>query len=191
LEAQLDARDPGEFLELLKLDLYQEEIFVFTPNGDVIQLPKGATPIDFAFAVHTEVGLHCGGAKINGRIAPLARQLKNSETVEIITSSTARPSRDWLAHVRTSRARHKIRQWLKQEEQKTAAKVGREMLEKEIRKRKLAKPDDAQLVAVAKQLKLQDVNHLIASIGQGDVPVLQVLKAIFPEIDPAPDAAKP
>src|SRR5687768_16768989 len=146
LELQLDAKDPDEFLEFLKLDLYQDEIFVFTPTGDVIQLPKGATPIDFAFAVHTEVGLHCGGAKINGRIAPLARQLKNSETVEIITSATARPSRDWLAHVRTSRARHKIRSWLRHEEQKTAGKVGREILERELRRRKLPKPDDSQLL---------------------------------------------
>src|SRR4051812_14900834 len=151
LELQLDAKDPDEFLEFLKLDLYQDEIFVFTPTGDVIQLPKGATPIDFAFAVHTEIGLHCGGAKVNGRIAPLARQLKNSETVEILTATTARPSRDWLAHVRTSRARHKIRQWLKLEEQKTAAKVGREILERELRRRKLPKPDDSQLLAVAKQ----------------------------------------
>jgi GTP pyrophosphokinase len=191
LELQLDAKDPDEFLEFLKLDLYQDEIFVFTPTGDVIQLPKGATPIDFAFAVHTEIGLHCSGAKINGRIAPLARQLKNSETVEIITSPTARPSRDWLAHVRTSRARHKIRQWLRQEEHKTAAKIGREMLEKEAKKRKLAKPDDAQLLGVAKSLKLLDVNHLIASIGQGDVPVLQVLKAVYPELDPTPETTKP
>jgi GTP pyrophosphokinase len=191
LELQLDAKDPDEFLEFLKLDLYQDEIFVFTPTGDVIQLPKGATPIDFAFAVHTEIGLHCGGAKINGRIAPLARQLKNSETVEILTSPTARPSRDWLAHVHTSRARHKVRQWLRQEEQKTAAKVGREILEREVRRRKLAKPDDAQLLTVSKQLKLQDVHHLIASIGQGDIPVLQVLRAIYPELDPTPEPVKP
>src|SRR5258708_8218919 len=104
----MDAKTPDEFLEFLKLDLYQDEIFVFTPTGDVIQLPKGATPIDFAFAVHTEVGLHCSGAKVNNRIAPLSRPLRNSETVEIITSTTARPTRDWLAHVRTGRARHKI-----------------------------------------------------------------------------------
>src|SRR5439155_21276 len=104
IELQMDARTPDEFLEFLKLDLYQDEIFVFTPTGDVIQLPKGATPIDFAFAVHTEVGLHCQGARINGRIASLARELKNSETVEIITSPSAKPSRDWLAHVRTGRA---------------------------------------------------------------------------------------
>jgi GTP pyrophosphokinase len=127
---------------------------------------------------------------VNGRIAPLARQLKNSETVEIITSPTARPSRDWLAHVRTSRARHKIRQWLRQEEQKTAAKVGREMLDREVRKRKLAKPDDGQLLVVARQLKLADVHHLIASIGQGDVPVVQVLRQLYPGFDPTPEAAK-
>ncbi|MGZ8414804.1 MAG: RelA/SpoT family protein [Gemmatirosa sp.] len=191
LELQLDAKDPDEFLEFLKLDLYQDEIFVFTPTGDVIQLPKGATPIDFAFAVHTEVGLHCSGAKVNGRIAPLARQLKNSETVEIITAPTAKPSRDWLAHVRTSRARHKIRQWLRIEEQKTAAKVGREILERELRRRKLPKPEDPQLLTIARQLKLQDVTHLIASIGQGDVPVLQVLRALHPELEPTPEPAKP
>ncbi len=101
LEFQLDAKNPAEFFEFLKLDLYQDEIFVFTPTGDVHQLPRGATPIDFAFAVHTEVGLHSQGAKVNGRIAPLSRELKSSDTVEIITSPNARPSRDWLAHVRT------------------------------------------------------------------------------------------
>ncbi len=190
LELQLDAKDPDEFLEFLKLDLYQDEIFVFTPTGDVIQLPKGATPIDFAFAVHTEIGLHCGGAKVNDRIAPLARQLKNSDKVEILTSSTAKPSRDWLAHVQTSRARHKIRQWLRVEEQKTAAKVGREMLDRELRRRKLAKIDDGQLSGVARQLKLSDVPHLIASIGQGDVPVLTVLRAVYPELAAAPEEPK-
>ncbi len=140
LEAQLDAKTPDEFLELLKLDLYQDEIFVFTPTGDVIQLPKNATPIDFAFAVHTEVGTHCQGARVNGRIAPLSKQLRNSDTVEILTAPSARPSRDWLSHVRTGRARHKIRQWIKQEEQNTSAKVGREMLDREVRRRHLHAP---------------------------------------------------
>jgi GTP diphosphokinase / guanosine-3',5'-bis(diphosphate) 3'-diphosphatase len=191
LELQLDAKTPDEFLEFLKLDLYQDEIFVFTPTGDVIQLPKGATPIDFAFAVHTEVGLHCQGAKINGRIAPLSRPLKNSETVEIITAPTARPSRDWLAHVRTGRARHKIRQWLRLEEQATSVKLGRDILDREVRRRRVAKPDDAQLQTVAKSLNLNDANHLIASIGQGDVHVMQVLKAIYPELETAEPATKP
>src|SRR4029078_2137713 len=138
------------------------------PTGDVIQLPKGATPIDFAFAVHTEVGLHCQGARINGRIASLARELKNSETVEIITSPSARPSRDWLSHVRTGRARHKIRQRLRIEEQTTSEKLGREILTREVKRRRLAKPTDEQLEAAAKLLKLNDADHLIKSIGQGD-----------------------
>jgi GTP pyrophosphokinase len=183
LELQLDARTPDEFLEFLKLDLYQDEIFVFTPTGDVIQLPKGATPIDFAFSVHTEVGVHCQGARVNGRIAPLSRQLKNSDTVEILTSPTARPSRDWLAHVHTGRARHKIRQWIKQEEQATSAKLGREILDKEIRRRSLTKPDDDALTAAAKSLNLNDARQLIAAIGRGDMHVTQALKVLFPELE--------
>ena len=190
LELQLDAKTPDEFLEFLKLDLYQDEIFVFTPTGDVIQLPKGATPIDFAFAVHTEVGLHCQGARINGRIASLARELKNSETVEIITSPSAKPSRDWLAHVRTGRARHKIRQRLRIEEHNTSIKLGREILDREITRRRLAKPTDPQLLEVAKKLHLYDVNHLVASVGQGDVNASQVLKELYPESEPA-EAVKP
>ncbi len=186
LELQLDARTPDEFLEFLKLDLYQDEIFVFTPTGDVIQLPKGATPIDFAFAVHTEVGLHCQGARVNGKIAPLARALKNSETVEILTAPTARPSRDWLAHVRTGRARSKIRQWLKHEEQETSIKIGREILEREIKRRRLPKPDDADLARVARALALADVAQLEAAIGQGDVPILQALKVLHPELEAEP-----
>ena len=190
LELQLDAKTPDEFLEFLKLDLYQDEIFVFTPTGDVIQLPKGATPIDFAFAVHTEVGLHCQGARINGRIAPLSRGLKNSETVEILTSPSARPSRDWLAHVRTGRARHKIRQWLRHEEQATSVKLGRDILDREVKRRRIARPDDAQLLTVARALNLNDVNHLVASIGQGDVHVMQVLKTLHPELETAEPSSK-
>jgi GTP diphosphokinase / guanosine-3',5'-bis(diphosphate) 3'-diphosphatase len=180
LEFQLDAKNPDEFLEFLKLDLYQKEIFVLTPTGDVIELPEGATPIDFAFAVHTEVGLHCQGAKVNGRIAPLSRELRSSDTVEIVTSPTARPSRDWLAHVRTGRARHKIRQWIRVEEQNTSAKIGREMLDRELRRRHV-KPDDTLLTEAAKALGLNDSKHLISSIGQGDIAIAQALRIMFPE----------
>ena len=187
LELQLDAKTPDEFLEFLKLDLYQDEIFVFTPTGDVIQLPKGATPIDFAFAVHTEVGLHARGARINGRQATLARELKNSDTVEIVTDANARPSRDWLQHVRTGRARHKIRQRLRIEEQSTSAKLGREILMREVRRRRLTKPDDGQLKAAAELMGLTDANHLIASVGQGDIGVMQVMKHLYPE-DAEPQA---
>jgi GTP pyrophosphokinase len=191
LELQLDAKDPAEFLEFLKLDLYQDEIFVFTPTGDVIQLPRGATPIDFAFAVHTEVGLHCHGAKVNGKIATLSRELKNSETVEILTSPNAKPSRDWLAHVRTGRARHKIRQWLRHEEEQSSAKIGRDILDREVRRRRLAKLDDERLEAAAVTLGLNDGHHVIASLGQGDLNATQVLKALYPEMENPEHAPRP
>ncbi|HEU4989958.1 MAG TPA: RelA/SpoT family protein, partial [Gemmatimonadaceae bacterium] len=190
LELQLDAKTPDEFLEFLKLDLYQDEIFVFTPTGHVIQLPKGATPIDFAFAVHTEIGLHCSGARVNGRIAPLSRPLRNSETVEIITSAAARPTRDWLAHVRTGRARHKIRQVLKREAQQSATKLGQEILDREVKRRRLSRPTSEQLARASSALNLNDETHLLASIGQGDVQVAAALKQIFPELD-GTEAVKP
>jgi GTP pyrophosphokinase len=183
LELQMDAKTPDEFLEFLKLDLYQDEIFVFTPTGDVIQLPKGATPIDFAFAVHTEVGLHCSGAKVNNRIAPLSRPLRNSETVEIITSTSAKPTRDWLAHVRTGRARHKIRQVLRREAEQSAEKLGVEILEREVKKRRLPKADDAALMRAATAMSLTTGQHLLASIGQGDINVAQAIKHIYPDAE--------
>ena len=191
LEFQLDTKSPDEFLEFLKLDLYQDEIFVFTPTGDVVQLPKGATPIDFAFAVHTAVGLRCQGAKVNGRITPLSRPLRNSETVEILTSPSAKPTRDWLAHVRTSRARSKIRQQLRQEEQVTSQKLGREILERELRRRRLGKVTEDQLDAAAKVLSLTDGVHLLAAIGQGEVQTLHVIKQLHPSVDDTVELAKP
>jgi GTP pyrophosphokinase len=190
LELQLDAKTPDEFLEFLKLDLYADEIFVFTPNGDVIQLPKGATPIDFAFAVHSEVGLRCAGAKINGRIAPLSRPLRNSEQVEIITAPSAKPSRDWLAHVRTGRARHKIRQWLRHEEHSSSVKLGQEILERELKRRRLTKIDENTLDAAARAISLTDATHLYASIGQGDVNVSLALRHLFPDYEEK-EPAKP
>jgi GTP pyrophosphokinase len=190
LELQMDAKTPDEFLEFLKLDLYADEIFVFTPTGDVIQLPKGATPLDFAFAVHTEIGQHCAGARVNGRIAPLSRALRNSETVEIITSTTAKPTRDWLAHVRTGRARHKIRQVLKRESQTSAEKLGQEMLERELKRRRLAKATDDQLDTAALAMGLTDATHLLASIGQGDVNVTLAVKHLYPELEDG-EAPKP
>jgi len=183
LSMQMDAKTPAEFLEFLKLDLYQDEIFVFTPTGDVMQLPKGATPLDFAFAVHTEIGLHCAGAKVDGRIVPLARELKNSETCEVITSPTARPSRDWMLHVRTGRARHKIRQWLKNEEQRSSTTLGQEILDRELRRRKHPKLTDAEIATAVAALKLNDGSHLLASIAQGDVSVTNLLRAVHPDLD--------
>ncbi|HEX9691529.1 MAG TPA: bifunctional (p)ppGpp synthetase/guanosine-3',5'-bis(diphosphate) 3'-pyrophosphohydrolase [Gemmatimonadales bacterium] len=181
LELQQDAHSPEEFLEFLRIDLYQDEIFVFTPQGDVKRLPKGATPLDFAFAVHTEVGLHCQGAKVNDRIAPLHRPLRNGDTVQILTGSNARPSKDWLSHVRTARARHKVRQWIKQEEAGRSVALGREILERELRRRRLDMPEDAQLGAAVERLSVGSIEALYAVLGRGDTPTGQVIKALYPD----------
>ena len=181
LELQQDAHSPEEFLEFLKIDLYQDEIFVFTPKGDVKRLPRGATAIDFAFAVHTEVGFRCHGAKVNGRIAPLHRALKNGDTVTIITGPQARPSRDWLNHVRTARARHKIRQWVKQEEAATSVSLGREILGRELRRRRLPAPEDEAVGGAAAKLSVGSVDGLYQALGRGDVPLVQVVHALFPD----------
>jgi GTP pyrophosphokinase len=190
LELQQDAHSPEEFLEFLKVDLYQDEIFVFTPRGDVKRLPKEATPIDFAFVVHTEVGYRCHGARVNGRIAPLHRPLKNGDTVEILTSPQARPSRDWLAHVHTGRARHKIRQWIRQEEHDRSVALGREILEREVRRRRLAPPDADRLAQAAALLSVGTADQLEAVLGRGDVALGQVMRALFPDL-PVEDLQPP
>ena len=194
IELQQDAHTPEEFLEFLKIDLYQDEIFVFTPRGDVKRLPKGATPIDFAFMVHTEVGQHCNGARVNGRIAPLHRPLRNGDTIEVLTSAQAKPSRDWLAHVQTGRARQKIRQWIKQEEQERSVSLGREILAREVRRRRLDPPTPEQLTQAADTLSLGVAEQVEASIGRGDVQLGQVMKALYPALpseENQPPPAKP
>jgi GTP pyrophosphokinase len=180
LELQQDTASPEEFLEFLKVDLFQDEIFVFTPQGDVKQLPKGATAIDFAFHVHSEVGLRCQGAKVNGRIAPLHRELRNGDAVEILTGPHPRPSRDWLSHVVTARARHKIKQWVRQEEEKVSLQLGRDILVRELRRRRLTMPDAAQLDRAAPQLNLTSGEALEVAIGRGDLALGQVIRALFP-----------
>jgi GTP pyrophosphokinase len=182
LELQQDTHSPEEFLEFLKIDLYQDEIFIFTPHGDVKRLPKGSTPIDFAFHVHTEVGLKCQGAKVNGRIAPLHRELKSGDTVEILTSATAKPSRDWLSHVRTARARHKIKQWVNHEEETVSLALGREILAREVRRRRLEAPDENRLNRAADTLSLADGRGLEIAVGRGDVPIGQVIRALYPDV---------
>jgi GTP pyrophosphokinase len=184
LELQQDAHSPEEFLEFLKIDLYQDEIFVFTPKGDVKRLPAGATPIDFAFAVHTEIGLRCQGAKVNGRIAPLHRPLRNGDTVQVLTGSQPRPSRDWLNHVRTARARHKVRQWINKEEADASAALGGEILERELRRRRLAPPGEAAVAKAAQQLSMGGPEGLFQALGRGDVPTGQVLRALYPDQGP-------
>ena len=181
LELQLEQVSTGEFLEVLKIDLYQDEIFVFTPKGDVKRLPKGATAIDFAFAVHTEVGLRCQGARVNGRMAPLHRLLTNGDTVEVITGSQARPSRDWLSHVQTGRARHRIRQWIRHEERETSVALGEEILARELRRRRLSMPGEVVLERAAETLSDGSREGLFRALGSGDLPLGQVIRALFPD----------
>ena len=182
LELQQDVHSPEEFLEFLKVDLYQDEIFVFTPQGDVKRLPTGATPIDFAFSVHTEVGLHCQGAKVNGRISPLHRALKNGDAVEILTGKSARPSWDWLNHVQTGRARQKIRQWVRQEEESISLSMGQEILAREVKRRRIEAPSAEQLEAAADELSLADGRGLEIAVGRGDVAIKQVIRALYPDL---------
>ncbi|MBT8337475.1 MAG: bifunctional (p)ppGpp synthetase/guanosine-3',5'-bis(diphosphate) 3'-pyrophosphohydrolase [Gemmatimonadetes bacterium] len=185
LEWQQDTNEPEEFMEFLRMDLFQGEIFVFTPKGEVKQLPTGATPIDFAFAVHTEVGLHCAGAKVNGRIAPLSRELRNGDSVEIMTNGRQWPNRDWLAFVKTSRARGRIRQWIRKQEFDSAAELGREFFDRELRKARRDRPSDPVLARAAEELGYPDFAHVHAALGRGDVGPTAVLRALFPGEDPA------
>jgi len=186
LEWQQDASEPEEFMEFLRMDLFQGEIFVFTPDGEVKQLPTGSTPIDFAFSVHTEVGLHCAGARVNGRIAPLSRELQNGDSVEILTNARQWPTRDWLAFVKTSRARGRIRQWIRKEEFDAAAKLGRDFLDRELRRARLERPGDAETLArAAEALGYQEFEQVHAALGRGDVGPSAVLKELHPGHDPA------
>jgi GTP diphosphokinase / guanosine-3',5'-bis(diphosphate) 3'-diphosphatase len=184
LEWQQDTKEPEEFMEFLRIDLFQDEIFVFTPMGDVKQLPKGATPIDFAFMVHTEVGLHCVGARVNGRLVPITRELNNGDTVEILTDAKQRPSRDWLAFVKTARARNKIRQWIREEEFDSSVQLGREFIEREIKKLRREKVSDERFDEVARRQNLPDAAHLFAALGRGDLGPSVVLRDLWPELGP-------
>ncbi len=161
--------DPGEFLDLLRTDLFQQEVFVFTPQGDLRRLAKGATALDFAFDVHTEVGFRCVGARVNGQIVPIRCELKNGETVEIITSKSARPTQDWLEFVRTSGARSKIRRWLRQANKEQATQTGKEMLEREFRYAGIQGNLEKVLKPLCEPLGYQSPDQLIAAVGRGDL----------------------
>src|SRR5438874_5329753 len=134
MEWQQDLKDPREFLETVKVDLFTDEVFVFTPKGDVRSLPQGSCPIDFAYAIHSEVGSHCAGAKVNGKMVPLRYKLKNGDSIEILTNANVRPNKDWLSFVKTSRAQTKIRQFIKQQQRERSLEIGRDLLEREFRR---------------------------------------------------------
>ncbi|HET9582032.1 MAG TPA: bifunctional (p)ppGpp synthetase/guanosine-3',5'-bis(diphosphate) 3'-pyrophosphohydrolase [Gemmatimonadota bacterium] len=181
LEWQQDMTDPEEFMEYLQIDLYKDEIFVFTPRGDVVQLPAGSTPIDFAFQVHTEVGMRCSGARVNGRMVPLHRELRSGDTVEVLTSSAQRPSRDWLHFVKTSKARSIVRRTIRAEEHASSVALGKDILEKEYRRNRVRKPDDEVLEEAARRFGMGGEEDLLAALGRGDLTISQVWNVLFPE----------
>ena len=182
-----EMKDPEEFMTTLRIDLFEDEVFVFTPKGDVKNLPAGSTPVDFAFSVHTDVGLHCTGAKVNGRIVPLDYQLNNGEFVQILTSKTPSPSRDWLNFVKTSRARSKIRAWVKEQQREGSVDKGHDLLVKECRKLGVD-PGEALkadvLTELAKRYGLGSREDLLASIGHGKILPRQVVSKLAGSEEP-------
>ncbi len=205
LEWHQEMQDAREFMHSVKLDLFQNEVFVFTPKGDVIDLPAGATPVDFAFRIHTDVGYHTTGARVNGRLVPLSYRLQSGDIVEVLThKSSGGPSRDWLGFVQTSNARTKIQQWFKRERRDENIVRGRELLEKELRRSgpvaAAMKPE--RLRDVAGRFGLPNEEELYAALGNGDVSLLHVVQALRgepaseeeeapaqPPAKPAPSAA--
>ncbi|MFA6107344.1 MAG: bifunctional (p)ppGpp synthetase/guanosine-3',5'-bis(diphosphate) 3'-pyrophosphohydrolase [Candidatus Latescibacterota bacterium] len=179
LEWQQEATDPAEFMENLKIELFQDEIFVFTPKGHLHQLPKGANAIDFAFAVHTDVGLHCLTAKVNGQVVPLSHPLKSGDTVQIITSPHQKPSQSWLEMVKTTKARQRIRRWLKDERHAQSVDLGQEILERELRRYRGAAQAES-LEEAAREFDFEELEELYAALGSGDLSVGRVLARLFP-----------
>jgi GTP pyrophosphokinase len=183
MEAQQDTADPKEFLDNVRVDLFPDEVYVFTPKGDVKALPDGATPIDFAYAVHTQVGEHCVGAKVNGKLVPLRTALKQGDIVEVVTSPNQHPSRDWLKFVKSTRARNKINQWLKVQERARSIELGRELFEREARKYRQNPAtllDGDEMRKLAADLGVPGVDDVLANIGYGRSSVQQILNKVAP-----------
>jgi GTP pyrophosphokinase len=183
LEWQQELQDSREFMDSVRVDLFSEEVYVFTPKGDVKGYPKGSTPIDFAYSVHTDIGHRCVGAKVNGKLVPLRYELKNGDIVEIITSPHHTPSKDWLKIVKSSRARNKIRTWIKTEERKRSVVLGREICEKDFRKysvnlQKIQKSGDFKRIAA--EFGFAGDEDLLAAVGYGKVSAGQIIAKLLP-----------
>ncbi|MBI1813830.1 MAG: bifunctional (p)ppGpp synthetase/guanosine-3',5'-bis(diphosphate) 3'-pyrophosphohydrolase [Deltaproteobacteria bacterium] len=183
LEWQQNLPDPQDFLRSVKDDLFSDEVFVFTPRGDLLNFPEGASVIDFAYRIHSEVGHHCAGARVNSRLVPLRYRLRNGDTVEIVSTATQTPSQDWLNFVKTSRAKARIRSWIKYQQRSRSIAIGREILERDLGRYhidlgKLRK--DGQLAAATKALSVRDEETLLAAVGYGKLTSHQVLAHLLP-----------
>ena len=185
LDWQKNLEDPQEFLDTVKMDLFPDEVYVFTPTGEVKAFPKGATMIDFAYGIHSEVGEKCTGAKVDGRMVPLRSFLKNGNIIEVVTSPKQHPSKDWLNFVKTPRARNKIRHWIKTEEKDESIILGKSILEKALQQERLTVTNllkSEQIAAVAKDLSFQSGEDLIAQIGFGKISPMQVVGRLRPKL---------
>jgi guanosine-3',5'-bis(diphosphate) 3'-pyrophosphohydrolase len=183
LEWQQNLSDPHEFLGSIKEDLFSDEVFVFTPKGDVLNFPEGATVIDFAYRIHSEVGQHCAGARVNGRLVPLRYRLHHGDTVEIITTTSQTPSKDWLNYVKTSRAKARIRGWLRYQQRSRSVAVGREILERDFQRHRLdfaRLRKEGKIDEIARILSQKDEESLIAGVGYGKISARQVLSRLVP-----------
>ncbi len=182
VEWQRDVSDPSEFLSTLKIDLYPEEVYTFTPKGKVVVLPRDSSPIDFAYSVHTEVGHSCVGAKVNGRMVPLRFKLHSGDIVEILTQAGHKPSRDWLAIAKSSRARNKIKHWLNVHQRERAIEIGRKLIEKEARKYRVSLKEikDEELLRIAADYGVGRADDLMAGVGYGKFSARQILGRIAP-----------
>jgi GTP pyrophosphokinase len=188
MEWQRDLKDPSEFIQTVKIDLFEEEVFVFTPKGDVKALPKGATPIDFAYAVHSKIGDHCSGARVNGMMVPLRYLLRNGDIIDIITSPTQRPSKDWIKFVVTSRAQTKIRHHLRREQRERSRRLGRDLIIKALRNhhRSLAVAEkDKLLDKAAEALHLGTAEEIFVHVGYGKLGPEAAAAAIYPQLQSA------
>jgi GTP diphosphokinase / guanosine-3',5'-bis(diphosphate) 3'-diphosphatase len=195
MEFQKELKDPAEFLESVKFDLFQDEVYVFTPKGDVRVFPRSSTPIDFAYAIHTKVGDHCSGARVNGAIVPLRSKLRNGDVVEVMTNPNQHPSKDWLDFVSTSRARSKIRNFLRTEQREKSLKLGRELLEKEMHQRSMSlsrlTKNEVELRRVIEQFGVSSADELFIAVGYGKVSVRAVCDFLAPKEDDKGTAAPP
>ncbi len=182
--------DPDEFLENVRIDLFPKDIYVFTPLGEVKNLPKGSTPVDFAYLIHSEVGHQCTGAKVNARLVPLNQQLQTGDIVEIVTTKGHHPSSDWLSYVKTGKARSRIRQWIKKQETERSISLGRELCEKAFRKHRLNFNElihSQAMEQVTLEFNFKTVDDLIAHVGYGKITPLQVIKKLAPDSKPEKD----
>jgi guanosine-3',5'-bis(diphosphate) 3'-pyrophosphohydrolase len=194
LETTKDVSDPREFLSSLRIDLYPDDVYTFSPKGAVYAFPRGATPVDFAYRVHTDVGHHCVGARVNGRLVPLKSPLENGDIVEILTAPSAHPSRDWLAFAVTSRSRNKIRAFIHTAEKEQSVEIGRRLLERELKKWKksLAKLLDAKAFdPLLGDFGVGKVDDLIADVGYGKIAPRALVARLLPETTAPPEGAPP